>query len=61
MFIGNKKIGDLYPTFIVAEMSANYGGNIENAKKLIKDAKEVGADAIKLQTYTPDTITFKSN
>ena len=61
MFIGNKKIGNSQPTFIVAEMSANHGGNIENAKKLIKDAKEVGADAIKLQTYTPDTITFKSN
>ncbi len=61
MFIGNKKIGNSQPTYIVAEMSANHGGNIKNAKKLIKDAKKVGADAIKLQTYTPDTITFKSN
>lgn len=43
---------------IVAEMSANHGFKIEIAKKTIKAAKECGADAIKIQTYTPDTITI---
>jgi pseudaminic acid synthase len=45
-------------TFIIAELSANHGGNIEIAKDTIRAAKRVGADAIKLQTYTADTITF---
>jgi pseudaminic acid synthase len=44
--------------FIIAELSANHGHNIEIAKKTIKVAKESGADAIKIQTYTPDTITI---
>src|SRR5690625_4166181 len=47
--------------FIVAEMSANHGHDINIAKKTILAAKEAGADAIKLQTYTPDTITLKSD
>ena len=45
-------------TFIIAELSANHGGKIEIAKETIKVAKEIGADAIKLQTYTADTITL---
>jgi pseudaminic acid synthase len=45
-------------TFIIAEMSANHGGDINIAKKTIKIAKECGADAIKLQTYTADTMTL---
>lgn len=44
--------------FIIAEMSANHCGDIELAKKIIKSAKECGADAIKLQTYTADTMTI---
>ena len=44
--------------FIIAELSANHGGDIEIAKKTIKAAKRAGADAIKLQTYTADTITL---
>lgn len=44
--------------FIIAELSANHGNDIEIAKQTIKAAKESGADAIKLQTYTPDTITI---
>jgi len=47
-------------TYIIAELSANHGGKIEIAKETIKAAKEVGADAIKLQTYTADTITLDS-
>ncbi|NOQ32560.1 MAG: pseudaminic acid synthase [Helicobacteraceae bacterium] len=45
-------------TFIIAELSANHGGKIEIAKETIKAAKEIGADAIKLQTYTADTLTL---
>jgi len=45
-------------TFIIAELSANHGGKIEIAKESIKVAKEIGADAIKLQTYRADTITL---
>lgn len=44
--------------FIVAELSANHNHDINNAKKTIEMAKEAGADAVKLQTYTPDTITI---
>jgi len=45
-------------TFIIAELSANHGGDINIAKETIKAAKEIGANAIKLQTYTADTITL---
>ena len=48
-------------TLIVAELSANHSGSIEIAKDTIYAAKEAGADAIKLQTYTPDTLTLNSN
>lgn len=47
--------------FIIAELSANHGSDIEVAKQTIKAAKEAGADAIKIQTYTPDTITIDSH
>lgn len=46
------------PTFIIAEMSANHGQDFDQAVAIIKAAHESGADAIKLQTYTPDTITI---
>lgn len=45
-------------TYIIAEMSANHAGNIERAKEIIYTAKESGADCIKIQTYTPDTMTI---
>lgn len=59
--IAGRKIGDDYAPYIIAEMSANHNGEIENAFKIIKIAKERGADAVKLQTYKPDTITINSN
>lgn len=55
---------NLKPTsniFIIAELSANHGGDIEIAKETIKAAKRTGANAIKLQTYTADTMTLDSN
>ncbi len=58
MNIGNFKINDKSLCFIIAELSANHGHDINIAKKTIKAAKECGADAIKLQTYTADTITI---
>ncbi len=51
----------LTPPYFVAEISANHCGELKTAKKLIKTAKINGADAVKLQTYTPDTMTIKSN
>ena len=47
--------------FFIAELSANHNGSLERAKKLIKCAKVNGASAIKLQTYTAETMTFNSN
>lgn len=56
--IKNRLIGDGYPTYIIAEMSGNHAGSIDRAKEIIHMAKECGADCVKLQTYTPDTITI---
>ncbi len=58
--IGNFKISKDGPVFIIAELSANHNGSLDNALATIKAAKRVGADAIKLQTYTADTITIDS-
>jgi pseudaminic acid synthase len=59
--IGARKIGAGYPVYIVAELSANHRQQFDEAVKLIEAAKEAGADAVKLQTYTPDTLTIKCN
>jgi pseudaminic acid synthase len=56
--IGEKKIGPGSPAYIVAEVSANHNGSIEQAQRIVEAAHEAGADAVKLQTYTPDTITI---
>lgn len=59
--IAGRYIGDGYTPYIIAEMSANHNGNINAALRLIEEAKRAGADAIKIQTYRPDTITLKSD
>jgi pseudaminic acid synthase len=59
--IRNRQIGPGQPGYIVAELSANHNQDFNQALKIIHAAKEAGADAIKLQTYTPDTITLRSN
>lgn len=56
--IGKYIISKTHPTFIIAELSCNHNQNYENAIKLIHEAYKAGANAIKLQTYTPDTITL---
>jgi sialic acid synthase SpsE len=48
-------------SFFVAEISANHNGSLLHVKKLIKIAKKYGADAVKLQIYTPDALTLQSN
>lgn len=58
MKIGTKSISNESPVFIIAELSANHNGSLDNALATIKAAKRAGADAIKLQTYTADTITL---
>jgi len=52
---------NLIKPFIIAEISANHNGSLKNAKKLIKTAKMNGADAVKLQTYEPNSMTINSN
>src|SRR5262245_65638011 len=58
--ISGRLIGPKQPAYIVAEMSANHGQSFAKAVELVRAAKEAGADAIKLQTYTPDTLTINS-
>lgn len=58
IFINARSVGSNSPVYIIAELSANHNKDFEQAIELIKSVKEAGADAIKLQTYTPDTITI---
>lgn len=58
--IGTDLIGSGHPPYIIAEMSANHNGDIENAFKIIERAKTCGANAVKIQTYLPETMTLKS-
>ncbi|WP_430406600.1 pseudaminic acid synthase [Fluviicola sp.] len=61
MKIDSFEISETSPCFIIAELSANHNGSIETAIETIKAAKRAGADCIKLQTYTADTITLNSD
>jgi pseudaminic acid synthase len=59
--INQRKIGAGHPVYIIAEISANHNQDFEQALQIVHAAKQAGADAIKLQTYTPDTITVDSD
>lgn len=59
--IEGRKIGLGFPTYIIAEMSANHNQDFDQALRILEAAHEVGADAIKLQTYTADTLTIDSD
>ena len=59
--IDNRWIGLDHPPYVIAELSANHNGNLDKALQLIGIAKKAGADAVKIQTYRPDTITLDSD
>ncbi|AOY87133.1 pseudaminic acid synthase [Marinobacter salinus] len=59
--IAGREISRDQPPYIIAELSANHNGKLETALKIIDEAAKAGADAVKLQTYRPDTITLDSN
>lgn len=59
--IAGREISRNHPPYIIAELSANHNGRLETAMKIIEEAARAGADAVKLQTYRPDTITLNSD
>jgi N-acetylneuraminate synthase len=58
LLIGGRRVGRGQPTYIVAEMSGNHGRELDRAIRLVHAAKDAGADAVKLQTYTADSLTI---
>jgi N-acetylneuraminate synthase len=58
--IADRTIGTGCPVFVIAELSANHGQEFDRAVELIRAARRCGADAVKLQTYTADTLTLES-
>ncbi|HEV2495917.1 MAG TPA: pseudaminic acid synthase [Terriglobia bacterium] len=59
--INNRRVGAGQPAYVVAEISANHHQEFDQAVQLVRAAQEAGADAVKLQTYTPDTLTLRSD
>jgi N-acetylneuraminate synthase len=59
--IGNREIGTGHAPFIIAEMSGNYNQSLERALEIVEAAARTGVHALKLQTYTPDTMTLDLN
>jgi len=59
--INGRSVGRGHPTYVIAELSANHNQDFEQAVRIVEAAKQSGADAVKLQTYTPDTISLQSD
>ena len=61
IFIDGRELSDKCPPYIIAEISANHNGSIDRALETILAAKKSGVDAVKIQSYTPDTMTIQSD
>lgn len=61
VFLGAKEVGPGHPAYIIAELSGNHNGSLDRALETVRAAAKAGADAIKLQTYTADTMTLRSS